>query len=39
MVQKRLKNTVILRVHKDCTDALKMVEVANEFVRNVKKHG
>jgi hypothetical protein len=33
MSQERLNNLMILHVHKDFTDALDLVEVANEFVR------
>ena len=38
MGHKRLKNVMTLHVYKERTDAVKMVEVANEFVRNLKKH-
>ena len=32
MTQKRLNNLMILHVHKDRTDLLNEIEVANEFV-------
>ena len=33
MSQERLNNLMILHVHKELTDALDLVHVANEFVR------
>ena len=33
MTQERLNNLMILHVHKEFTDALDLVQVANEFVR------
>ena len=32
MTEKRLNNCLLLHVHKDLTDKLNLVEVANEFI-------
>ena len=32
MIQRRLSNIMVLHVHKDQTDQLSLIEVANEFV-------
>ena len=32
MIQVRLNNIMILHVHKDCTDALNLTDVANDFM-------
>ena len=34
MAQEQLNNLMILHVHKEITDALDLVQVANEFVRS-----
>ena len=37
MTQNRLNNTMVLHVHKEKTDSLSLVDIANEFVRD-KEH-
>ena len=34
MTQQRLNNLMVLHVHKDITDSLKLQDIANEFVGN-----
>ena len=36
MTQQRLNNLMVLHVHKDITDSLKLQDIANEFVGNSK---
>ena len=38
MTQLRLNSTMILNVHKDLTDKLNLIEVANDFVANKQEH-
>lgn len=38
MSQARLNSLMILHVHKDLTDQLNLIEVANEFVENKPDH-
>ena len=38
MTQLRLNSTMVLHVHKDLTDNLNLIEVANDFVANKKEH-
>ena len=38
MTQLRLNNTTILYAHKDLTDKLNIMEVANDFVANKQEH-
>ena len=37
MTQQRLNNLMVLHVHKDITDSLKLQDIANEFV-GISKH-
>ena len=38
MIQLRLNSTMLLHVHKDLTDELNLIEVANDFVANKQEH-
>ena len=34
MGQQRLNNLMVLHVHRDCTDSLNLIDVANDFVKD-----
>ena len=38
MTQLRLNSTMVLHVHKDLTDNLNLIKVANDFVANKQEH-
>ena len=35
MTQTRLKNIMVLHIHKSYTDALSLVDIGNEFIREL----